>query len=167
VEVEGQKYLVKINQNSGPSAPAAADSSESTSKETSDAHSVITSPLEGKFFLTKDAGEIGIKIGDMVKKGDTVQIISGKDKGKIGEVLETVPANSTVVVKGVNIRTKHVKPQQEGESGQIKTYEAPIHSSKVMLYSNKEKIASRICYTFTDDGRKVRMLKKTGEILDK
>jgi len=102
-----------------------------------------------------------------VKKGDTVQIISGKDKGKIGEVLETVPANSTVVVKGVNIRTKHVKPQQEGESGQIKTYEAPIHSSKVMLYSNKEKIASRICYTFTDDGRKVRMLKKTGEILDK
>jgi pyruvate carboxylase subunit B len=75
VEVEGQKYLVKINQNSGTSAPTAADSSESSSKDTSQAHSVITSPLEGKFFLTKDAGEIGIKIGDMVKKGDTVAYV--------------------------------------------------------------------------------------------
>lgn len=102
-----------------------------------------------------------------VKMGDTVQVISGKDKGKVGEILKTIPSESQVVVKGVNIRTKHVKPQQDGESGQISTYEAPIHSSKVMLYSVKEKVASRICYTFTDDGRKVRMLKKTGEILDK
>lgn len=102
-----------------------------------------------------------------VKKGDTVQIISGKDKGKVGEILRTLPKKSQVVIKGVNIRTKHVKPQQEGESGQISTYEAPIHSSKVMLYSTKEKVASRVCYTFTEDGRKVRMLKKTGEILDK
>ncbi|AIE75046.1 MULTISPECIES: 50S ribosomal protein L24 [unclassified Synechocystis] len=101
-----------------------------------------------------------------VKKGDTIQVISGKDKGKVGEVLRTIPSQSQVVVKGVNIRTKHVKPRQEGESGQISSYEAPIHSSKVMLYSTKEKIASRICYTVTDDGRKVRMLKKTGEIID-
>jgi large subunit ribosomal protein L24 len=64
------------------------------------------------------------------------------------------------------VRTKHVKPQQEGESGQIATFEAPIHSSNVMLYSKKENVASRIGYTFTEDGRKVRMLKKTGEILD-
>ncbi len=101
-----------------------------------------------------------------VKKGDTVQVISGRDKGKVGEILKTLPQESKVVVKGVNIRTKHVKPQQDGESGQIATYEAPIHSSNVMLYSTKEKVASRIGYTFTEDGRKVRMLKKTGEILD-
>jgi large subunit ribosomal protein L24 len=101
-----------------------------------------------------------------VKKGDTVQVISGRDKGKVGEVLKTLPKVSRIVVQGVNIRTKHVKPQQEGESGQISTFEAPIHSSNVMLYSSKEKIASRIAYTFTEDGRKVRMLKKTGEILD-
>ncbi|MDA0211486.1 MULTISPECIES: 50S ribosomal protein L24 [unclassified Desertifilum] len=101
-----------------------------------------------------------------VKKGDTVQVIAGKDKGKVGEVLETLPKDSKVIVKGVNIRTKHVKPRQEGESGQIQTFEAPIHSSNVMLYSNKQKVASRICYTFNDDGRKVRMLKKTGEIID-
>jgi large subunit ribosomal protein L24 len=101
-----------------------------------------------------------------VKKGDTVQVISGRDKGKVGEILRTFPKLSKVVVKGVNIRTKHTKPQQEGESGQIATFEAPIHSSNVMLYSSKEKVASRICYTFTEDGRKVRMLKKTGEIVE-
>jgi large subunit ribosomal protein L24 len=101
-----------------------------------------------------------------IKKGDTVQVIAGRDKGKVGEVLRTIPKTSKVIVKGVNIRTKHVKPRQEGESGQIATFEAPIHSSNVMLYSQKEKVASRICYTFTEDGRKVRMLKKTGEIID-
>ncbi len=101
-----------------------------------------------------------------VKKGDTVQIITGKDKGKVGEVLQTLPKESRVVVKGVNMRTKHVKPQQEGESGQIVTSEAPIHSSNVMLYSEKQKVASRVCYTFNADGRKVRMLKKTGEVID-
>lgn len=101
-----------------------------------------------------------------VKKGDTIQVISGRDKGKVGEVLKTMPETSQIVVQGVNVRTKHVKPQQEGESGQIATFEAPIHSSNVMLYSTKEQVASRISYTFTDEGKKVRMLKKTGEIID-
>lgn len=101
-----------------------------------------------------------------VKKGDTVQVIAGRDKGKVGEVIRAIPKLSKVVVKDVNVRTKHVKPQQEGESGQIVNFEAPIHSSNVMLYSSKEKVASRVSYTFTDEGRKVRMLKKTGEIID-
>lgn len=101
-----------------------------------------------------------------VKKGDTVQVITGREKGKVGEVLQVIPEASKVVVKGVNVRTKHVKPQQEGESGQVTTFEAPIHSSNVMLYSTKQKVASRICYTFNAEGRKVRMLKKTGEIID-
>jgi large subunit ribosomal protein L24 len=101
-----------------------------------------------------------------VKTGDTVQVISGKDKAKVGEVLRVIPKKSQVVVKGVNIKTKHVKPQQEGESGQVQTYEFPIHSSNVMLYSTKQNVASRVCYTFTEEGRKVRMLKKTGEIID-
>jgi large subunit ribosomal protein L24 len=101
-----------------------------------------------------------------VKKGDTVQIISGKDKGKVGEILKSIPSESKVIVKGVNIRTKHLKPRQQGESGQITTYEAPIHSSKVMLYSEKEKVASRVSYVITEEGKKVRKLKKTGEIID-
>jgi large subunit ribosomal protein L24 len=101
-----------------------------------------------------------------IKKGDTVQVIAGGDKGKVGEVLQTFPKTSKVMIKGVNVKTKHVKPQGEGESGQITTTEFPIHSSNVMLYSSKEKVASRVCYTFNSDGRKVRMLKKTGEIID-
>lgn len=101
-----------------------------------------------------------------VKKGDTVQVIAGKDKGKVGEIIKAIPKLSKVVVKDVNIRTKHVKPQQEGESGRIVTFEAPIHSSNVMLYSTKENVASRVCYTYTEEGRKVRKLKKTGEIID-
>lgn len=102
-----------------------------------------------------------------VKAGDTVQIISGKDKGKVGEILQTFPKLSKVIVKGANIKTKHVKPQQEGESGRIVTMEAPIHSSNVMHYSSKQNVASRICYTFNDQGNKLRQLKKTGEIIDK
>jgi len=101
-----------------------------------------------------------------VKTGDTVQVIAGQEKGKIGEILKAIPQTSQVIVKGVNIKTKHVKPQQEGESGRIETFEGPIHSSNVMLYSTKNEVASRICYTFTEEGRKVRMLKKTGEIID-
>jgi large subunit ribosomal protein L24 len=101
-----------------------------------------------------------------VKKGDTVQVIAGSDKGKVGEIVRTFPKTSKVIVQGVNIKTKHIKPSQEGEQGRIETFEFPIHSSNVMLYSEKQKVASRICYTFTEDGRKVRMLKKTGEIID-
>jgi large subunit ribosomal protein L24 len=101
-----------------------------------------------------------------IKKGDTVQVISGKDKGKVGEIQRVIPKESRVVVENVNVRTKHLKPKQEGEKGQIITFEAPIHSSNVMLYSNKQSVASRVSYTYTEDGRKVRMLKKTGEIID-
>ncbi|NJL11430.1 MAG: 50S ribosomal protein L24 [Calothrix sp. SM1_7_51] len=102
-----------------------------------------------------------------VKAGDTVQVISGSDKGKVGEVIKALPQESKIVVKGVNVKTKHVKPQAEGESGRITNQEFPIHSSNVMLYSTKQNVASRVCYTFTSEGKKVRMLKKTGEILDK
>lgn len=101
-----------------------------------------------------------------VKKGDTVQVITGKDKGVVGEIVAINAKKSQVIVQGVNLRTKHVKPQQEGESGQILTKEFPIHSSNVMLYSTKQKVASRVGHTLTKDGRKVRILKKTGEILD-
>ena len=101
-----------------------------------------------------------------IKRGDFVKVINGKDKGKTGEVLKTIPLENRVVVKGINLITKHIKPQQEGESGQITTFEAPIHSSSVMLYSSKKQVASRINYTLNEAGKKVRILKKTGEIID-
>ncbi|NJK59733.1 MAG: 50S ribosomal protein L24 [Oscillatoriales cyanobacterium SM2_1_8] len=100
-----------------------------------------------------------------VKKGDTVQVISGDDKGKVGKVLSVDPKTGRVVVEGVNLKTKHLKPQRDGENGQVVTKEFPIASAKVMVYSTKEKVASRVCYSFTAEGKKVRMLKKTGEIL--
>lgn len=115
---------------------------------------------------TKKGGDRPIRHKMHVKKGDTVQVIAGKDKGKVSEILKTFPKLSKVIVKDVNKITKHIKPRQEGESGQIQTIEAPIHSSNVMLYSSKEKVASRICYTINGEGRKVRMLKKTGEMID-
>ena len=66
-----------------------------------------------------------------IKKGDTVKVLSGNDKGKTGEVLEVIPKTQKIVVKGVNIRKKHVKPRRQGEEGGIIPAEYPIHSSKV------------------------------------
>ena len=101
-----------------------------------------------------------------IKKGDTVQIINGKDKGKTGEVLKTLPFENRVIVQGVNLRTRHVKPSQEGESGRIVTEEASLHASNVMFYSTSKKIASRIEIFVDKDGAKKRRLKKTGELID-
>jgi large subunit ribosomal protein L24 len=101
-----------------------------------------------------------------IKKGDTVQVIAGKDKGKTGEVLRTLPYENRVVVQGINIRTRHVKPTQEGEIGRIVSEEASLHVSNVMLYSTTKQVASRVEIVVEKDGTKKRRLKKTGEILD-
>jgi len=101
-----------------------------------------------------------------IRKGDTVQVINGKDKGKIGEVLKTLPVENRVIVKGINIRTRHVKPTQEGESGRIVTEEASLHASNVMVYSTSKKVASRVEIFVDKDGTKKRRLKKTGELID-
>jgi large subunit ribosomal protein L24 len=101
-----------------------------------------------------------------IKKGDTVQVIAGKDKGKTGEVLRTLPYENRVVVQGINIRTRHVKPTQEGETGRIVSEEASLHVSNVMLYSTTKQVASRVEIVVEKDGTKKRRLKKTGEILD-
>ena len=101
-----------------------------------------------------------------IRKGDTVQVINGKEKGKTGEVIKTLPIQNRVVVEGINVRTRHVKPTQEGESGQIVTEEASIHASNVMLYSKDKKVVSRIEIFVDKDGKKKRRLKKTGELID-
>ena len=101
-----------------------------------------------------------------LKKGDTVQVIAGKDKGKTGEVLRTLPYDNRVVVQGINLRTRHVKPTQEGETGRIVTEEASLHASNVMLYSTTKQVASRVEIVVEKDGTKKRRLKKTGEIID-
>ncbi|CAH9052455.1 unnamed protein product [Cuscuta epithymum] len=101
-----------------------------------------------------------------VKVGDTVKVIAGHDKGKIGDVAEVIRHNSKVIVKDINLKTKHVKSKQEGESGQIIKIEAPIHSSNVMLYSMEKQVTSRVGHKTLENGKRVRYLVKTGEIID-
>lgn len=99
-----------------------------------------------------------------VKNGDTVQIISGKYKGKIGEIVKVLYKNSQVIVQNLNVKTKHVRPNQKEESGKIINFEAPIHSSNVMLYSTKHKLCSRYHIKLNEQSQKYRQLNKTQEI---
>ncbi|XP_039146727.1 50S ribosomal protein L24, chloroplastic [Dioscorea cayenensis subsp. rotundata] len=101
-----------------------------------------------------------------VKVGDTVQVISGREKGKIGEITRIFRHNSTVIIKDMNLKTKHMKSREQGEPGQIVKIEAVIHSSNVMLYSKEQNVASRVGHKILDDGSRVRYLVKTGEIID-
>jgi large subunit ribosomal protein L24 len=95
-----------------------------------------------------------------LKQGDTVKVISGKDKGKIGEITKLVKTNNQVVVKEINIKRKHIKPTREGDVGKISQFEGPIHSSNVMLYSKENGVASRVTYQQNESGQKVRLFKK-------
>ncbi|WP_059174134.1 50S ribosomal protein L24 [Bacillus sp. FJAT-27445] len=99
-----------------------------------------------------------------VKKGDKVMVISGKDKGKTGTILEAYPKNSRVLVEGVNIVKKHSKPSQANPQGGISSQEAPVHVSNVMPIDKSGK-PSRVGYKMVD-GKKVRVT-KSGEVLDK
>ena len=111
---------------------------------------------------TKNSKRIKMRI----KTGDLVKVINGKDKGKTGEVLKTMPIENRLVIKGINLRTKHEKPTQEGENGRIITEEASIHASNVMFFSKDKKITSKIEYFIDKEGVKKRRLKKTGELID-
>lgn len=101
-----------------------------------------------------------------VKKGDTVVVITGKDKGKKGKVLQVLPKKNRVIVEGVNMITKHQKPNQQMQQGGIINQEAAIHSSNVMLWDKKANQGVRVGYKFLTDGKKVRVSKKTGEVID-
>ncbi|WP_026477644.1 50S ribosomal protein L24 [Alkaliphilus transvaalensis] len=98
-----------------------------------------------------------------VKKGDTVVVISGKDKGKKGKVLQAMPKDSRVIVEGVNLITKHQKPNQQMQQGGIINREAPIHVSNVMLFDKKAGQGVRVGFKVLNNGEKVRISRKTGE----
>ena len=101
-----------------------------------------------------------------IKKGDTVKVISGKDKGKTGVVLTALPKKDRVLVEGVNIIKKHTKPNQANPQGGIVSQEEAIHVSNVMLLDPKSGEPTRVGYK-VEDGKKVRVAKKSGEKLDK
>lgn len=102
-----------------------------------------------------------------VKKGDTVQVISGKDAGKKGKVLSVEPSKSRIIVEGINIMKRHTKPTRTNPQGGIMEREAPIHSSNVMVYCAKCKEPVRVNKKILSDGQKVRVCNQCGEELDK
>ncbi len=101
-----------------------------------------------------------------VKKGDKVAVLSGKDRGKQGTILEAFPNNERVLVEGVNMVNIHAQPSQENPQGGILNIEAPIHASNVMPIDPKTGEPTRVGYE-VKDGKKVRIAKKSGEPLDK
>lgn len=100
-----------------------------------------------------------------VKKGDKIQVISGKDKGKQGVILQALPKKNRVIVEGINIVKKHAKPSQANPQGGIVDQEAPIHVSNVMPLDPKSNEPTRVGYKI-ENGKKVRIAKKSGQELD-
>ncbi len=98
-----------------------------------------------------------------VKTGDTVVVLSGKDKGKQGKVLEVSPKEQKIIVEGISVATKHVKPRQAGQPGGILKVEAPMHACKVMLVCPKCGKPTRLAHKVLADGSKTRLCKKCGE----
>ena len=98
-----------------------------------------------------------------VKTGDTVVILSGKDKGKQGKVLQVSPKEGKVIVEGLNVATKHVKPRRQGEQGGIVEAEAAMYACKVQLVCPKCGKATRIAHKILEDGSKVRVCKSCNE----
>jgi large subunit ribosomal protein L24 len=100
-----------------------------------------------------------------IKKGDRVVILSGKDKGRHGEVTQSMPKDGKVVVSGVNVAARHRKPSQANPQGGIERREAPLHVSKVALEDPKTGKATRVRFE-QRDGKKVRIAVRSGELIN-
>ncbi|WP_164116920.1 50S ribosomal protein L24 [Sphingorhabdus sp. Alg239-R122] len=100
-----------------------------------------------------------------IKKGDEVVVLSGKDKGKTGNVTQVMPKDGKVLVSGVNMMTRHRKPTQQNPEGGIDRIEAPLHISKVAIADPKDGKATRVRIE-EKDGKKVRVAVKSGETID-
>ena len=104
-------------------------------------------------------------MGIKIKTGDSVVIISGREKGKRGEVERVIPKKERVVVEGVNTRTRHAQPSQNNPQGMFQ-FDAPIHISNVMLVDPDSGEPTRVGYRFDDNGKKVRVAKRSGKDID-
>jgi large subunit ribosomal protein L24 len=100
-----------------------------------------------------------------IKKGDRVIVLSGRDKGKAGQVLNVMPAENRAIVQGVNVGRRHQK-QTPSQDGGIVAKEMPIHISNLALADPKDGKATRVGYKFLSDGKKVRFAKRSGEVID-
>jgi large subunit ribosomal protein L24 len=99
-----------------------------------------------------------------IRKGDTVVVLSGKDKGKTGEVIRSMPKDMKVLVAGVNVAARHRKPTQTNPQGGIERKEAPLHVSKVAVADPKTGKPTRVRFE-ERDGKKVRVAAKSGELI--
>ena len=99
-----------------------------------------------------------------IKKGDTIQVITGNDTGKSGRVIKVYPDTNRIIVEGVNRVKKHTRPTQDNPQGGIIEKEATIHISNVMLVAGGK--PTRVSFKFLEDGRKVKFAKTTGEIIN-
>ncbi len=101
-----------------------------------------------------------------IKKDDEIIVISGRDKGRRGQVKKVLPKENRVVVDGVNVVKRHVTPSQTEPQGGIQEREAPIHISNVALIDPSENTHTRVGYRMLEDGRKVRFARRSGEVMD-
>ncbi len=101
-----------------------------------------------------------------IRKGDRVEVITGVEKGKRGEVLRVMPKENRAVVQGIRMATKHTKPTGMGQPGGIVEVEAPIHLSNLMLVDPKTDKKTRVGYRVLEDGRKVRIAKSGGGVIE-
>src|SRR5918998_6273632 len=101
-----------------------------------------------------------------IKKGDRVQVLAGRDRGKRGEVLSVAPKEGRALVQGVNMVKRHQKPQGLNRPGGIQEKEAPIHLSNLALIDPKSDRPTRVGFRLLEDGKKVRVAKGSGEVLD-
>ena len=127
-------------------------------------------PKKGGFYIVSKAfvkhGVSNPRPKLNLKRGDTVMVISGADKGKSGKILAAFPQEGKVIIEGVNIIKKHQKLKGVGRAGEIIEKEAPIFASKVMLFDTGKKRTTRIGHKILKDGKKVRISKLTGEQID-
>ena len=101
-----------------------------------------------------------------IRKGDKVIVLSGKDKGKTGDVTMSMPKDGKVVVSGVNVATRHRKATQTNPQGGLERKEAPMHVSKVAILDPKDGKATRVRFETSKDGKKVRVAARSGEKID-
>ena len=100
-----------------------------------------------------------------IKKGDKVVVLAGRDKGKSGEVVQVMPSEQRALVRGVNMVKRHQKQTAQSEGG-IVSKESPVHLSNLAIADPKDGKASRVGFKILDDGRKVRVAKRSGELID-
>nr|ARO91306.1 50S ribosomal protein L24 [Rhodochaete parvula]ASK39617.1 ribosomal protein L24 [Rhodochaete parvula] len=115
--------------------------------------------------MTSKNNKISNKISKYFKVGDNVKVIAGNDKGKVSQIIKIFANKRLIIIKNINLKKKHQKPNKEGEKGQIIEFEKPIDASNVMLYSNNNNLASKVSYIRNDIKGTKRILIKTQEII--